>query len=1128
MTSHVTHVGGLGASARPGPASEDFWAPRLRAGGSTSIPRWDGVQDPDGGAEDGSDSVGTHLEVVPADLVRGIEDLAERLDVSPEAFVLAAHARVLGALTGEDDVVVGLAGSQDAAAVPVHLSCGSGSWTDLLLVAERRIRDVLAHPVGDLAALAARLDVALPEFETAVVLSRATATPRDGVLLTVTMTEGALRIAYRRSALDPSAVARIAGYHLRALSAAVGWPGASPQANQLLSAEELDLQLRGLRGPARTLPDVRPHRLIEERVRAHPDAVAAVHGTDQLSYAEVNARANRIARALLARGLQREDVVAVVTERNLDWLVCVLAVFKAGGVYLPIEPHFPADRIATTLRRSGSVLALSEAASTATLDVALVAVNSAGGSVAGGLPVERLLVAAALEEDHPAGDLDVEVTADQLAYIYFTSGSTGEPKGAMCEQAGFLNHLLAKIEDLGISEGDAVAQTAPQCFDISLWQLVSALLVGGRTVLVPQDVLLDVEVMVDRVVAERVAVLQVVPSYLEVVMTFLELHPRELPDLRTVSVTGEAVKMELVERWFAVQPGIALVNAYGLTETCDDTNHEVMHRPPAGSRVPLGRPIRNATVYILDPDLAPVPLGSPGEIVFSGVCVGRGYVNDPDRTALAFMDDPHVPGARLYRSGDFGRWRPDGTLDFLGRRDTQLKISGFRIEIGEIENTLLRAPGIRDAAVVVTDRPDGSRHLVGFYDAAEEIDPDRVQSLLASSLPHYMVPSTVHWRRGLPLSPNGKIDRKALTALAGELDEAQVSARTVRPPTTVSEVRVAAAWSRALGVDARDLGLDDNFFERGGTSLSAVKVVIGLKRAVSLKDVTAHPVLAELAAVLDGLSPVRTGLLQPLGSARQSGPARPVLVCLPHAGGNAVNFQPLAAALQAAGSDLAVWAVELPGHDLSGEREPFADVDVVVARVCAEVRSLVTSGVSLWGHSAGAVLALEVARSLEGQGIAVDRLFLGAQHAGTAQSRRAAALSLEVVSDADLAAGPAASGDLTEDDPERVAHLGAAYRHDVRTTCERLAQLLAEPSVRRVQAPVTAVVAVDDAATADACRRHGEWLAVAERVDLVELPHGGHHFLRTAPSSAAAAIVSSSAAGPPRAPAQSTPTPRNP
>src|SRR2546423_2854784 len=343
-------------------------------------------------------------------------------------------------------------------------------------------------------------------------------------------------------------------------------------------------------GPSRALPDRRAHEVFETQAGARPDAIAAVRGDRQLTYQELNARANQLARALLARGLTREGVVGVVTERNLDWMAAVLAIFKAGGAYLPIEPHFPPVRTDRRPARAGCRLVLTERGSTAMLDQALVTLSG----------VTMLCIDAVYPDGHSDDDLKITVAPQQLAYIYFTSGSTGEPKGAMCEQAGMLNHLFAKIDDLRIGEGDVVAQTAPQCFDISLWQLLAALLVGGRTLLVEQEIILDAKRFIDKLVEGRVNVVQVVPSYLEVLLSCLEQHPRELPDLRCVVVTGEALKKELAQRWFAVKPAIKLVNAYGLTETSDDTNHEIMDSVPRRERVPIGRPINNVRVYVVD------------------------------------------------------------------------------------------------------------------------------------------------------------------------------------------------------------------------------------------------------------------------------------------------------------------------------------------------------------------------------------------------------------------------------------------------------------------------------------------------------------------------------------------------
>src|SRR2546422_2448013 len=703
--------------AEPG---REFWRRMLLAGALTALPRW--ARDPVAG-------VGEHEARIPHDLVVRLRRLADELPVSFNSVLLTAHARVLAALSGEHEVSTGYVARPGRSPLLCRMTTEPHSWRAMLLEAHRAESELLSHadfPVEDL-----RRELGLTQlsFETVFdpaapargelaedTILRVGIVERDGIVI---------RLRYRTNALDAECAARVAGYHLTALALIAADPDAEHARQSLLSREELHFQLEGLAGPRRKLPDCRAHELFEERARVHPDAIAAEHGNRRWTYRELNAHANQLARALLARGLSREGVVAVVTERNLDWIAAVLAIFKAGGAYLPIEPHFPADRIARTLSRAGCRLVLTERGSTTMLDQAI---DSLSG-------LQRLFIDAAYEEAPLDSDLGIDVAPDQLAYIYFTSGSTGEPKGAMCEHAGMLNHLFAKIDDLRIGEGDVVAQTAPQCFDISLWQLVSALLVGGRTLLVEQETILDAKRFMDKIVDANVNVIQVVPSYLEVLVSYLEQHPRGLPDLRCVSVTGEALKKELVQRWFAAQPAIKLVNAYGLTETSDDTNHEVMDRVPDRERVPLGRPINNVSVYIVDEHLALVPLGAPGEIVFSGVCVGRGYVNDPERTRRAFLADPHREGQRLYRSGDHGRWLPEGKLEFLGRRDTQVKISGFRIEIGEIENTLLRWPGVRDAAVVVTERADHSKRLVAFYSGQRPLDANVLGDQLRESLP---------------------------------------------------------------------------------------------------------------------------------------------------------------------------------------------------------------------------------------------------------------------------------------------------------------------------------------------------------------------------------------------------------
>lgn len=845
----------------------------------TTLPRWT-TSPPTAGHPHVAEIDHPLAEGLAAAMTRAAVDLGAPAPV----LLLAAHAKVLAVLTGEANVTAGLALGDRLLTCSVEVG---GSWRELVAEAARSLAAgspsvAAVETVAQVDGAAAALPVGLP----------------PSVQLRVTASLGiapTLRVAYRGESVDDEYARRLAGYHATALAQLAADPDAPLDAAGLVGAREIRHQLERFAGPARDLPPRRVHELVADRAREHPDRVAATQGSREWTYAQLQRRADAAGRhllgdgaaglepesqpgrqagpqAVLRAGLQAEDVVAVITERNLEWLAAVLAILGAGGAYLPVDPAFPADRIARVLRRAGCRHVLTQGASRGSLDAAVgllaegerprihdldrVLAGADDAGVGAGAGEADAAEHAGAETAGTEGGLGVEVGPERLAYLYFTSGSTGEPKGAMCEHAGLLNHVLAKIDDLGIGPGDTVAQTAPQCFDISLWQLLAGLVVGGRTLIVEQEAILDVERFVDTIDAEGVSVLQVVPSYLEAVLTYLETSGRTLPALRCVSVTGEALKAELARRWFETGPATRLVNAYGLTETSDDTNHEVMDEAPVGGRVPLGPPIPNVRVYVVDERLVPVPLGAPGEIVFAGVCVGRGYVNDPERTAGAYLVDPFHPGDRLYRGGDIGRWTPEGKLDFLGRRDHQVKVSGFRIEIGEVEDALVRAPGVRDAAVVVTDLPGRARRLVGFYAADAALPAEELRALMGSRLPSYMVPRTLHHRAALPLTANGKIDRAALLALATALDDPSAggdapagAGSTV--PASPTEARIAAAWAGVLGLPVAEIGRRDHFFDRGGTSLAAVKLAIALDRAVTVRDLLAHPVLADLAAVVD-------------------------------------------------------------------------------------------------------------------------------------------------------------------------------------------------------------------------------------------------------------------------------------
>ncbi|MFD1523356.1 AMP-binding protein, partial [Pseudonocardia yunnanensis] len=398
-------------------SDREFWRGVIAAGGFTAIPRW---------PADMAATIAEHEAPIADDLVEALRRAAEDLATPISSLLLAAHAKVLATLSGEREVVTGYVATATGRPVPCRLTTDHASWLALVREARHTESGLLAHrgfPVDD---LRKELGLSGAPFETVFDPAGAGGDLDEDTVLWVGVARQAgrwaLRLRYRTDVLDADYAARVAGYHLTALGLIVADPDAEHARQSLLSAEEARYQLEELVGARRELPPYRFHELFEQRVQAHPDAVAAVHGEREWTYRELNARANRLGRALLARGLRREDVVAVVTERNLDWMAAVLAVFKAGGAYLPIEPHFPADRIATTISRAECRLVLTEPGSTTTLDKA---VESLPG-------VQTVFVDTAYAEDHAEGDLGVAVTPDQLAYIYFTSGSTGQPKGAMC------------------------------------------------------------------------------------------------------------------------------------------------------------------------------------------------------------------------------------------------------------------------------------------------------------------------------------------------------------------------------------------------------------------------------------------------------------------------------------------------------------------------------------------------------------------------------------------------------------------------------------------------------------------------------------------------------------------------
>ncbi|MGW7362925.1 amino acid adenylation domain-containing protein, partial [Streptomyces sp. NPDC054841] len=596
--------------------------------------------------------------------------------------------------------------------------------------------------------------------------------------------------------------------------------------------------LRTASGPERTAE----FDCVVDRIRAlaakHPDAVAVAEDGASTTYAELAGRASAI-----SRGLAGAALVGVLAGPGAGFIASALGVIGAGGAYVPLDVNAPVARTVALLVDNGIDCLITD---TEHRDLA--------DEVAAATGREIRVVVPDGTEDAADALAPLAGSGQDLAYVIFTSGSTGKPKGAMVHRAGMINHLLAKVDDLALTDRDVLVQNAPLTFDISVWQMFAPLVVGGRVRVVGRDTAADPDQLFSLTAAEGVTVLELVPSLLRAALDAWDVVGArvDLPALRFLMVTGEALPADLCRRWLARHPEIPLVNAYGPTECSDDVTHARIEPGTVapGELVPIGAPVRNTRLYVLGDDLRPVPPGAAGELYVGGAGVGRGYLGDPGRSAAAFVADPFGPaGSRMYRTGDRVVWGENEQLVFLDRRDYQVKIRGHRIELSEIEVALREAANVADAVVKVVGDASGHKQLVGYCVPREgtSLRTDDVREHLAGLLPEYMVPPTLLVLDALPLTAHGKVDRKALpepvTGRAGA---------PVRPdaPRTRSEEIICAVFAEILGVPG--VGVDDNFFALGGDSISSIQAVSHARRAglvITPTQIRKHRTPAAIAAV---------------------------------------------------------------------------------------------------------------------------------------------------------------------------------------------------------------------------------------------------------------------------------------
>ncbi|HEU4964901.1 MAG TPA: amino acid adenylation domain-containing protein [Bacilli bacterium] len=858
-------------------ASEEtraYWREKLSGFSFTQMPRRDQPSSEVEASEAGRYRTVDHP--VAAEVAAKLEQVARLAQAPLQDVLLAAHLKVIAEVSGQSDVVTGVVANgrkeaQDGERVfglhlnslPLRVELNGGTWIELTQAAFEQHREALPHRRYPMAQMQQDLG-GQPLFETLFnfinfhVYEAMSDLPEVEVLahrdhiytnfpLAVEFsvdTQGGLnlRLQWDSQTFGEEQIAAMSGYYLRALEGMAQEPTGRYDEHSLLATEEREQVVVGWNETERPYRrEVTLAQLFEEQVERTPDAVAVVFAGAMLTYRELNERANQLAHHLQRLGVGPDKLVGVAMERSLEMVIALYGILKAGGAYVPIDPTYPQDRLAFMLADSQ-------------VEVLLTSVH-----LLDTLPPHQAQVLC-LDRDwaeigrQPTTNPVGGAGEDNLAYMIYTSGSTGTPKGVLNEHRGIVNRLLWMQEAYRLTAEDRILQKTPFSFDVSVWEFFWPLLNGARLVVAKPDGHRDALYLANLINEQGVTTMHFVPSMLQLFLE--EPAVTTCTSLRQVMCSGEALPLEVTEDFFA-KLDAELHNLYGPTEAAVDVSYWACERERALPFVPIGRPVANTQLYVLDRNLRPVPVGTPGELHIGGIQVARGYHNRPELTAERFIADPFAaePGARLYKTGDLACFLADGTLQYLGRLDHQVKIRGFRIELGEIENKLLAHDLVDGAAVLVNKGQDGSLSLIGFYaSATAEAVPTvtELKEFLSASLPDYMIPAQWVALAEIPLSPNGKIDRNALARLAA----AHKAERTEAYVAPVNEVqaKLVEIWSELLNVER--IGIHDNFFDLGGHSILVGKVYNRLKQAfdlsMSMTDLFQYPTISLLAAAIAG------------------------------------------------------------------------------------------------------------------------------------------------------------------------------------------------------------------------------------------------------------------------------------
>lgn len=889
-----------------------------------------------------------------------------------------------------------------------------------------------------------------------------------------------LKCMFNKSKFERNIIEQLMDGYLKVLESIVANPDKKIHDIQILSKHEINLQINKWNNNYVNYGnELKIHDIFTQKAIQYPNSIALRDSKKSYTYSELNSKANKLANFLLSKNVKKEQCIGILMNRSVDLVLSILGILKAGCAYVPIDPVYPANRISHMLEEASIDYLIGESDLFKNCEISKN-INCIDLGVLDG-PNSNL------SDNNP----DIEIKLDNLCYVIFTSGSTGKPKGVAVEHKNILNYTLGIIPRMKLKGQMNFAQVTTFSADLGMAMLWGALCSGGTLHVLSYETAADPKAYRDYFIKNQIDIVKLVPSHFETLQE--EQYKKELLPNHCLILAGEIFRSDIVEKIKSLNPECLVQNHYGPTESTVSILTYEVNTKESYDNVPLGRPINNVSVYVFDKWLNPLPVGVPGELYIGGESVSRGYLGQDNSKNSNFIADPYKSDSKLYKTGDLVCYRGDGNIEYLGRIDKQIKLRGYRIEPGEIENLINDFTGVKSSLVLLDDKNLNNKRLISYITLTDpNLCIQDLKAYLRPLIPEYMIPSSYNIIDSIPLNANGKIDFNSLPEPDFNINIKQVE---IELPSNKTEEIIAEIWQNILGID--QIGVRSDFFDLGGDSFKAVRAVRQIDSALSVLDLLRNPTIKQLAKFLDNDDIENRELITEIRKARNDTDLLNI-ICIPHGGGSGIIYHSMTKSLP---ENFSLHVVNLPGHEISNPDDNLLPLNIVAKKCIDEITEKITGPIAIYAQCLGGALAIAIADLLRKSDIQLEVLFLGANFPSPRLPGKFFNVWSKILPNDRIMSNSAyrdmllSFGAIEDDmDEKEIEFMIKALRHDVREAEEYYTKCYSDESYEKFNIPITCIFGEMDRTTEFFRERVLEWEYFSESVDMSVIPGAGHFF----------------------------------